>query len=266
MRRIYGESFGAKPQGIAVEFPAQGRAIFRRSPLDRCRKLPLRRAPPLVAPRPISLDLINAVPIHLTGKSRIARAIYRRWDRFHELDPEVMLRCLPGSSWAARCWIGKRRPAAICCRPRSRRGPRRGRARRRAEAVGQEGVERSETHHFGTRGQSGICAPPIYEFTGASPGRDREHPTISSLRTITTLSTMSTTTQTWSGTIRTISRPLGRVLLRARSRSRAPRRSARSWLRVFENLTAGPSRLPPVFYVKRWNWRTQKCRGRGWCG
>jgi hypothetical protein len=58
---------------------------------------------------------------------------------------------------------------------------------------------------------------------------------ISSPRTITTSSIMLTTTQTWFGTIRTMSPTLGRVLLRARSRKPCSSAKRDPGLGVFEN-------------------------------
>ena len=51
------------------------------------------------------------------GRDRVRRT--RR--RFHDRA------ACPACSRPAKCWTGKRRPAAICCRRRSRRAPRRGR-------------------------------------------------------------------------------------------------------------------------------------------
>ena len=67
--------------------------------------------------------LINAVPIELTGIAPIARAISTAGGiSFDELDADYMIceHC-PACSQPARCWIGKRRPAATCCRRRLRR-------------------------------------------------------------------------------------------------------------------------------------------------
>ena len=72
-------------------------------------------------------SLINAVPIELTGVAPIARAISTAGGiAFSEIDGDFMLRRLPAYLPRARCWTGKRRPAAICCRRRSRRARRRG--------------------------------------------------------------------------------------------------------------------------------------------
>jgi uncharacterized flavoprotein (TIGR03862 family) len=74
--------------------------------------------------------LINAVPVELNGIAPMARAISTAGGiAFDELDADFMIRRVPGFSPPARCSTGKRRPAAICCRPHLPRGRRRGRAR-----------------------------------------------------------------------------------------------------------------------------------------
>ena len=81
-------------------------------------------------PPKILAELINAVPIKLTGVAPIARAISTAGGiSFDELDADFMIRRLPGTFAPAKCSTGKRRPAATCCRPRLRPERRRGRAR-----------------------------------------------------------------------------------------------------------------------------------------
>jgi uncharacterized flavoprotein (TIGR03862 family) len=62
--------------------------------------------------------LIKSVPVRLTGTAPIARAISTAGGiALDEVDEHFMLR--RRCSWPARCWTGRRRPAAICCRRRS---------------------------------------------------------------------------------------------------------------------------------------------------
>src|SRR5438045_2904670 len=70
--------------------------------------------------------MINAVPIKLDGTAPIARAISTAGGiAFDELDADYMIGRLPGYSRPEKCSTGKRRPAAISCRPRSPPAPRR---------------------------------------------------------------------------------------------------------------------------------------------
>ena len=67
--------------------------------------------------------LIKAVPVRLTGAHRLARAISTAGGRrLDELDARLCCAAGPACSPPAKCWTGRRRPAAICCKPASAPG------------------------------------------------------------------------------------------------------------------------------------------------
>ncbi len=70
--------------------------------------------------------LVKALPLRLVAPAPIERAISSAGGvTWAEVDESLMLRARPACSWPARCWTGRRRPAATCCRAASAPGSRR---------------------------------------------------------------------------------------------------------------------------------------------
>ena len=125
------EGLGAEGQTVPVEFPAQGR-----QPLTRCDRIAAGGSQGIrhfarvaVAARPCQPHQRRPDRTHRHSPD-CARDLDRRRDTrsANSTATSCSVAC-PACSPPARCWTGKRRPAAICCRRRSRPVPRRGEVR-----------------------------------------------------------------------------------------------------------------------------------------
>ena len=121
MKELIAKSLGAEEANSPCRISCARPSVSHRLRSACCRRRPRHPAVARVAVtgRSCQPDQRSPDRPHRCRADR-ARDFHRGRVAFSELDDDFMLRRLPGVSLPAKCWIGKRRPAAICCRRRSR--------------------------------------------------------------------------------------------------------------------------------------------------